>query len=248
MSALTASRPHPLCLFFADFLLKFCAIFHLERNPPSAKIPAASPDHLLCTDTNDLGEIPGRGVCINKILIQGFSLGNILCRIKEIHMTISEKYPETWKIKEIFTQKYVLKVSTKQDVGLISKIAFRFFHMKCSKLSNKEVNSLQMVGSISKSKRAQKCCCKNVYAKISFFADNKIAHFHFQRNADIIGSSKQLEASVDAGWWWCIRVRKKIAQRRQFPDFKVLAPSLRDNQHCCRGGERERGGGSIVSE
>ena len=53
-----------LCVlfFFADFLLKICAILHLERNPPSAKIPAASTDHLLCTDTNDLGEISGRGV------------------------------------------------------------------------------------------------------------------------------------------------------------------------------------------
>ena len=80
--------------FFWDLLLKICAILHLERNPPSAKIPAASPDHLLCTDTNDLGEIPGRGVCINKILIQGFSLGNILCRIREIHMTIS------WNLKD----------------------------------------------------------------------------------------------------------------------------------------------------
>ena len=58
--------PPTLCVFLLQiFLLKISAILHFytEESPPlSAKIPAASTDHLLCTDTNDLGEISGRGV------------------------------------------------------------------------------------------------------------------------------------------------------------------------------------------
>ena len=32
-----------------------------------------------------------------------------------------------------------------------------------------------------------------------------------------------------------VKKEAKIAQRRQFPDFKVLAPSPRDNQGCSGG-------------
>ena len=53
-------------------------LFYTKKSsPPPAKILAATAHHLLCKDTNDLGEISGRGVCINKIFIHGFSLGNM---------------------------------------------------------------------------------------------------------------------------------------------------------------------------
>ena len=135
MPALTASTPHPLCPFFLQISCWNFAPFYTWRGtPPLRRSLLPAPTTFCARIQMTWGRFLAEECASTKFSFKDFH--------SEISFAESEKYtwqyPETWKIREIFTQKYVLKVSTKQDVGFISKIAFRFFHMKCSKLSNKD--------------------------------------------------------------------------------------------------------------
>ena len=91
----------PVCQHWPHFV-HFFVKFYTWRG--KAKIPPASSDHLLCTDTNDLGEISGRGgVCINKIAIQRYKSYYINCWGNgfrfNVDANITERRPNRFKVQ-----------------------------------------------------------------------------------------------------------------------------------------------------
>ena len=183
MSALTASTPHPLCPFFEICCWKFAPFYTWRGTPPLRRSLLPAPTTFCARIQMTWGRFLAEECASTKFSFKDFH--------SEISFAESEKYtwqyPETWKIREIFTQKYVLKVSTKQDVGFISKIAFSFFHMKWSKLSNKD--SWKHF-KIKMTVMLQKCQHQNNLLQIC------------QRNAQIWRrSSIQLDAGGDAPVW-----------------------------------------------
>ena len=90
---------HTLCVFLLQiFSLRISAILHFytEESPPPplrrSLLPA--PTTFCARIQMTWGRFLAEEWRINKILIQGFSLGNILCRIREVHIAIFEKYLE----------------------------------------------------------------------------------------------------------------------------------------------------------